>query len=48
MTAVALTVALRTAHRTMPNIIVKNTELVDLVAYVLSLKETGMPNGRRR
>lgn len=38
MTAIALTAALRTSHRTMPNIILADDELRNVVAYVLSLK----------
>jgi hypothetical protein len=38
MTTAALTVALRTPHRTMPNIVLETQELDDVVAYVLSLK----------
>jgi mono/diheme cytochrome c family protein len=41
MTAAALTVALRTSHRTMPNIMLEQHELDDVVAYVLSLKPGG-------
>jgi mono/diheme cytochrome c family protein len=39
MTGMALTVALQTSHRTMPNLMFEPTELRDVVAYVLSLKE---------
>jgi cytochrome c len=38
MTTAALTVALRTSHRTMPNIVLEAQELDDVVAYILSLK----------
>lgn len=38
MTSRALTAALRTSHRTMPNVIISNTEIRDVVAYILSLK----------
>jgi cytochrome c len=38
MTAAALTVALRTSHRTMPNIMLEPRELDDVIAYILSLK----------
>jgi mono/diheme cytochrome c family protein len=38
MTAIALTAALRTPHRTMPNVIVADDDLRDVVAYVLSLR----------
>jgi mono/diheme cytochrome c family protein len=38
MTAIALTAALRTPHRTMPNVIVADDDLRNIVAYVLSLQ----------
>jgi mono/diheme cytochrome c family protein len=38
MTALALTAALRTPHRTMPNVIVADDDLRNVVAYVLSLQ----------
>ena len=38
MTAIALTAALRTSHRTMPNVIVADDDLRNVVAYVLSLQ----------
>ena len=38
MTSAALTAALRTSHRTMPNLIIKGRDMSDLVAYILSLK----------
>jgi mono/diheme cytochrome c family protein len=38
MTSIALTAALRTPHRRMPNIILSDDELKDVVAYLLSLK----------
>jgi mono/diheme cytochrome c family protein len=38
MTATALTVALLTPHRSMPNIVLAPEELRDLAAYILSLK----------
>jgi mono/diheme cytochrome c family protein len=38
MTAAALTVALRTSHRTMPNVMLEQNELDDMVAYILSLR----------
>jgi cytochrome c len=38
MTAIALTATLRTSHRTMPNIILTDEELKNVIAYVLSLK----------
>lgn len=39
MTSTALTAALRTSHETMPNVIIKGSDLGDLVAYILSLKD---------
>jgi hypothetical protein len=38
MTSIALTAALRTSHRRMPNIILPDEELKDIVAYLLTLK----------
>jgi mono/diheme cytochrome c family protein len=38
MTALALTVALRTSHRSMPNIILSGEESRDVVAYIMSLQ----------
>ena len=38
MTSTALTAALRTSHRTMPNVIIPNAEIRDVVAYILSLR----------
>ena len=38
MTAIALSVALQTSHRTMPNVILNADELSDIIAYILSLK----------
>jgi mono/diheme cytochrome c family protein len=38
LTAIALTAALRTPHRTMPNIIIPDDDLRNVVAYVLSLQ----------
>ena len=39
MTSAALTVALQTAHRNMPNFVIKANERQDIIAYILSLKE---------
>ena len=39
MTPLALTVALQTSHKTMPNIMLKPDELRDLAAYITSLKD---------
>jgi len=39
LTSAALTVALRTSHSTMPNIVVKEGDTRDIVAYILSLKD---------
>jgi mono/diheme cytochrome c family protein len=38
MTAVALNAALQTSHETMPNVLLKEGELADIVAYILSLQ----------
>ncbi len=38
MTPIALTVALRTSHRAMPNIILSDDELRGVVAYIMSLQ----------
>jgi mono/diheme cytochrome c family protein len=40
MTSAALTVALQTTHVTMPNFVVKGDALQNIIAYILSLKET--------
>jgi hypothetical protein len=38
MTALALTAALQTSHKTMPNLIVAPEDRADVVAYILSLQ----------
>ena len=38
MTSIALSVALNTSHRSMPNIMLAAEEQADLIAYILSLK----------
>ena len=38
MTAIALSAALNTSHRSMPNIILEADERSDIIAYILSLK----------
>ena len=38
MTAIALTVALTTSHRSMPNIALSAEDRSDVIAYILSLK----------
>jgi len=38
MTGRALIVALRTSHRSMPNLVVKDRDAENLVAYILSLR----------
>jgi mono/diheme cytochrome c family protein len=38
MTSIALTAALATSHRTMPNIMLEPEERADIIAYILSLK----------
>jgi mono/diheme cytochrome c family protein len=40
MTSMALTAALRTSHGTMPNVIIPSSDIGDLVAYILSLKDS--------
>ncbi len=40
MTSIALTAALRTSHETMPNVIIKGSDVGNLVAYILSLKDS--------
>jgi mono/diheme cytochrome c family protein len=39
MSSTALAVALRTSHETMPNVIIKGSDLSDVIAYILSLNE---------
>jgi mono/diheme cytochrome c family protein len=38
MTTIALTAMLRTPHRTMPNVIIADDDLKNVVAYVLTLQ----------
>jgi len=38
MTAIALSAALQTSHRTMPNVMLDGEELRNIAAYILSLK----------
>lgn len=38
MTSIALSAALNTSHRTMPNIMLQADEQADVTAYILSLK----------
>ena len=40
MSSAALTAALRTSHESMPNIIIKGGDLSDVIAYILSLRES--------
>jgi mono/diheme cytochrome c family protein len=40
MTGMALSAALQTPHRTMPNVILDANQLSSIVAYVLSLRRT--------
>ena len=40
MTSTALTVALQTSHSTMPNIVIKGNDAMNIIAYILSLKES--------
>jgi len=39
MSSIALTAALRTSHEAMPNVIIKGSDLSDVIAYILSLNE---------
>jgi mono/diheme cytochrome c family protein len=39
MSSTALAVALRTSHETMPNVIIKGSDLSDVIAYILSMNE---------
>ena len=39
LTGAALTSMLETSHRTMPNIVIKGSDINDITAYILSLKE---------
>jgi mono/diheme cytochrome c family protein len=39
MTAMALAAALRTSHETMPNIIINDADMANVIQYILSLKE---------
>ena len=41
MTSAALIAALRTSHKTMPNIIIKDSDLGDFIAYIVSLRRGG-------
>ena len=41
MSQIALTVALQTSHRTMPNIMLDGAALRDITDYILSLKKAG-------
>jgi mono/diheme cytochrome c family protein len=38
MTAIALTAILRTSHRTMPNIVLADNDLRNVIAYITTLK----------
>ena len=39
MSSAALAAALRTSHETMPNVIIRGSDLSDVIAYILSLNE---------
>jgi hypothetical protein len=39
MTALALTVFLRTPHRNMPNLIISDSDRDNVIAYILSLRD---------
>jgi mono/diheme cytochrome c family protein len=38
MTSIALTAAINTSHRSMPNILLEPGEQADIIAYILSIK----------
>ncbi len=40
LTSVALAAALHTSHRTMPNVVIKGDDAANIIAYILSLKES--------
>ena len=40
LTSAALAAALQTSHRTMPNIVIKGADANNIIAYILSLKES--------
>ena len=40
LTTAALAVALQTSHSTMPNLVIKGDDANDIIAYILSLKES--------
>jgi mono/diheme cytochrome c family protein len=40
MNSAALTAALRTSHKSMPNIIIKGSDLSDVIAYVLTMRKS--------
>jgi mono/diheme cytochrome c family protein len=39
MSSTALAAALQTSHDTMPNVVIKGSDLSDVIAYILSLNE---------
>ena len=39
VTAIALAAVLRTSHETMPNIIVNDADMANVIQYIISLKE---------
>jgi mono/diheme cytochrome c family protein len=45
-TALSLKVFLRSNHNEMPNLIIPDTETDDLIAYILSLKQSPAPKRR--
>ncbi len=40
LTSTALAAALQTSHRTMPNVVIKGDDANNIIAYILSLKES--------
>jgi mono/diheme cytochrome c family protein len=47
MGSAALAAALRTSHETMPNVIIKGSDLSDVIAYILSLTQHQSSPARR-
>jgi hypothetical protein len=39
MTAIALAAWFRTSHETMPNVVVKDADMANVIQYIISLKE---------
>jgi mono/diheme cytochrome c family protein len=43
-TALSLKVFLQSNHKAMPNLIISNSDIDDLIAYILKLKQPSAPN----